>query len=143
MSSFNYVGATWAGGRESLMTGILRNEWGFKGFALTDFNLYSYMHKNQGISAGTDQMLTYSAWSGDIPDTTSATAVKSMRKAMHNLLFTVANSNAMNKVAPGSKFVYHAATWQILLYIVSAVLVLIAAALIVLNILKVKKQKEA
>lgn len=143
MSSFNYVGATWAGGRESLMTGILRNEWGFKGFALTDFNLYSYMHKNQGISAGTDQMLTYSAWSGDIPDTTSATAVKSMRKAMHNLLFTVANSNAMNKVAPGSKFVYHAATWQILLYIVSAVLVLIAAALIVLNVLKVRKQKEA
>lgn len=143
MSSFNYVGATWAGGRESLMTGILRNEWGFKGFALTDFNLYSYMHKNQGISAGTDQMLTYSAWSGDIPDTTSATAVKSMRKAMHNLLFTVANSNAMNKVAPGSKFVYHAAPWQILLYIVSAVLVLIAAALIVLNILKVRKQKKA
>ena len=141
MSSFNYVGATWAGGRESLMTGILRNEWGFKGFAITDFNLYSYMHKNQGVAAGTDHMLTYSAWSGDIADTTSPTAVKNLRKAMHNILFTVANSNALNKVAPGSRFVYHLATWQILLYICSAVLVLIAAWLIIWNILKAKKEK--
>ncbi len=143
MSSFNYVGATWAGGRESLMTGILRNEWGFKGFAITDFNLYPYMHKNQGVAAGTDQMLTYSAWSGDIPDTTSATAVLALRKAMHNILFTVANSNALNKVAPGSKFIYHAATWQILLYIVSAVLVLVAAFLIFLWIWKTLKEKKA
>ena len=143
MSSFNYVGATWAGGRESLMTGILRNEWGFQGFAITDFNLYPYMHKNQGVAAGTDQMLTYSAWSGDIADTTSATAVKNMRKAMHNILFTVANSNAMNKVAPGSKFVYHAASWQILLWIVSAVLVLVAAFLVFLWIRKIKKEKKA
>ena len=143
MSSFNYVGATWAGGRESLMTGILRNEWGFKGFAITDFNLYSYMHKNQGVAAGTDQMLTYSAWSGDIADTKSATAVKNLRNAMHNILFTVANSNALNGVAPGSKFVYHPATWQILLWIGSAVLVLVAAFLVFLMIrrgLKAKKQ---
>ncbi len=143
MSSFNYIGSTWAGGRESLMTGILRNEWGFKGFAITDFNLYPYMHKNQGVSAGTDQMLTYSAWSGDIPDTTSATAVLSMRKAMHNILFTVANSNALNKVAPGSKFVYHPATWQILLWIVSALLVLAAAFLVYLVIRKNRKMKKA
>lgn len=143
MSSFNYIGSTWAGGRESLMTGILRNEWGFKGFAITDFNLYPYMHKNQGVAAGTDQMLTYSAWSGDIPDTTSATAVLSMRKAMHNILFTVANSNALNKVAPGSKFVYHPATWQILLWVVSALLVLVAAFLVYLVIKKNRKMKKA
>ena len=141
MSSFNYIGATWAGGRESLMTGILRNEWGFKGFAITDFNLYPYMHKNQGVAAGTDQMLTYSAWSGDIADTTSPTAVKNMRNSMHNILFTVVNSNAMNKVAPGSKFVYHPATWQILMWIASAVLVLIAAFLGIKAYTKTKKEK--
>ncbi|MBR0081861.1 MAG: glycoside hydrolase family 3 C-terminal domain-containing protein [Clostridia bacterium] len=143
MSSFNYVGAVWAGGRESLMTGILRNEWGFKGFAITDFNLYSYMHKNQGIAAGTDHMLTYSAWSGPIADTTSATAVKNLRKSMHNILFTVVNSNAMNKVAPGSKFIYHPATWQILLWIGSAVLCLVAAFLVFLMIRRKLKEKKA
>ena len=143
MSSFNYVGAVWAGGRESLMTGILRNEWGFKGFAITDFNLYSYMNKNQGIAAGTDHMLTYSAWSGEIGDTTSATAVSNLRKSMHNILFTVANSNALNHVAPGSKFIYHPATWQIILWIVSAALVLVAAFLVFLMIRKGLKAKKA
>ena len=143
MSSFNFIGDTWAGGRESLVTGILREEWGFTGFVLTDFNLYDFMNKNQGIYAGTDQMLTYSAWTGDIPDTTSASAVQSMRQAMHRLLYTVANSNALNGVASDSRFVYHLATWQIILYIVSAAIVVVCAVLVFLNIKKAKKEKKA
>ncbi len=141
MSSFNYVGAVWAGGRESLMTGVLRNEWGFEGFAITDFNLYSYMNKNQGISAGTDHMLTYSAWSGEIEDTKSAKAVSDLRKSMHNILFTVANSNALNKVAPGSKFIYHPATWQYILWGASAVLGIVALLLLIFGMKKVLKKK--
>ena len=143
MSSFNYIGAVWAGGRESLMTGILRNEWGFEGFAITDFNLYPYMHKNQGIAAGTDLMLTYSAWSGEMADTTSATAVKNMRNSLHNILFTVANSNALNKVAPGSKFIYHPATWQIILWVVSAVLGVGALLLLYFGIKKLLRKNVA
>ena len=36
MTSFNRLGAIWAGGNEALMTGILRYEWGFKGAIITD-----------------------------------------------------------------------------------------------------------
>ena len=129
MSSFNFIGTEWAGGKKALMTDILRTEWGFKGFAITDFNLYDYMNKNQGVYAGTDHMLTYSAWSGDFPDSSSAAAVQGMRNAMHHILYTVANSNALNGVAPGSKFVYHPATWQYGLWGVSAVIVLLCAFL--------------
>ena len=142
MSSFNFIGATWSGGRDTLCTGILRDEWGFEGFVITDFNLYDYMNKNQGVYAGTDHMLTYSAWSGPVPDTKSATAVLSLRNALHHILFTVAHSNALNGVASGSRFVYHPATWQIILYIVSAVLVAVALALIIAMIAKSRKEKK-
>ena len=36
MSSFNRLGATWAGGNYDLITGVLRNEFGVKGMVLTD-----------------------------------------------------------------------------------------------------------
>ena len=45
MSSFNYIGTEWTGGRKSLLTDVLRDEWGFGGMVITDFNLYGYMDK--------------------------------------------------------------------------------------------------
>lgn len=126
MSSFNYVGTEWSGGRRSLQTGILRDEWGFTGFVLTDFNLYSYMQKQQALYGGTDAQLTYSAMTGGFTDTKSATAVSALREASHRLLFTVANSNAMNGMVPGSFIKYGVAPWQYLVWGASAVLVAIA-----------------
>ncbi len=122
MSSFNYIGTEWAGGRPSLMTGILREEWGFQGFAITDFNLYDYMNKNQGFYAGTDHMLTMAAISTPIEDTTSPAAVAAMRNSIKNICFVVANSNAMNGVAPGTVISYGLAPWQMVLYAASAVI---------------------
>ena len=122
MSSFNYIGTEWAGGRPSLMTGILREEWGFQGFAITDFNLYDYMNKNQGFYAGTDHMLTMAAISTPIGDTSSPAAVASMRNSIKNICYVVANSNAMNGVAPGTVITYGLAPWQMVLYAASAVI---------------------
>jgi beta-glucosidase len=110
MSSFNRIGATWAGGSEALMTDVLRTEWGFEGFAISDFNLYPYMNPNQGISAGTDLTLTFQP-SKSFGDTSSAKAVSDIRDATHNILFTVANSNAMNGLAPGATVSYTPPTW--------------------------------
>jgi beta-glucosidase len=110
MSSFNRIGTTWAGGSEALMTNVLRTEWGFEGFAISDFNLYPYMNPNQSISAGTDLTLTFQP-SKSFQDSTSAKAVTDIRTATHNILFTVANSNAMNGLAPGATVSYTPPTW--------------------------------
>lgn len=110
MSSFNRIGSTWAGGSEALMTNVLRGEWGFEGFAISDFNLYRYMNPNQSISAGTDLTLTFQP-SKSFNDTTSAKAVNDIREATHNILYTVANSNAMNGLAPGATVSYTPPTW--------------------------------
>ncbi len=127
MSSFNYVGAEWSGGRKSLCTNVLRNEWGFTGCMITDFNLYGYMEKNQALAGGTDLQLTYSAMTPNFKGTNTATVVAQMREAMHRTLFTVANSNAMQGMAPGSKVSYGTAPWQMGVWGGSAVLLAGAA----------------
>ena len=38
MNAFARVGAVWSGADADLMTNVLRNEWGFDGFVLTDFS---------------------------------------------------------------------------------------------------------
>ncbi len=124
MSSFNRIGSTWAGGNKALMTNVLRNEWGFEGFVITDFNLYDYMYTNQGIDAGSDLMLTFDAMK-TIEDSKSATAVSNLRKATKNILYTVANSNAMNGIAPGTIISYTTAPWQTGLYVFDGVVALL------------------
>ena len=54
MSSFNRIGPTWAGGNYNLLTEVLREEWGFKGFVLTDYEVSSYMGTTQCLAAGGD-----------------------------------------------------------------------------------------
>lgn len=130
MSSFNRIGTTWAGGSEALMNSVLRGEWGFRGMAITDFNLYDYMYPDQAWSArGTDLMLTFENFK-TVADTDSAFAQQNMRFAMQNILYTVANSNAMNGIAPGASLTYNPAQWEIWVQILTIVLwVLVAAAL--------------
>ena len=53
MSSYNRIGAVWAGGSEALLTGILRDEWGFDGAVMTDdCDHHSYMNGDQALRAG-------------------------------------------------------------------------------------------
>ena len=129
MSSFNYIGTEWAGGRKSLLTNLLRDEWGFRGAVITDFNLYGYMEKDPSLLAGNDLQLTYSAMSGDIANTDKADIVAAMRTAMHNVCYTVVNSNAMNGLVPGSSVKYGVAPWQYGVWGGTAVLVALGAFL--------------
>lgn len=75
MSSFNYIGTEWAGGYAPLCQTVLRDEWGFQGFVLTDyFGVYGYMNSDQGIRNGTDCMLVaYDTETNHVKDQSSAT----------------------------------------------------------------------
>lgn len=92
MSSFNYIGNTYAGADSALLQTVLRGEWGFKGFVLTDyFGGYGYQNADQEVRAGNDSMLATTKITNHITDK-SATSVKAMRQAVHNILYTAANS---------------------------------------------------
>jgi beta-glucosidase len=92
MSSYNRIGNTWAGASKTLLTDVLRNEWGFEGMVISDWVAAPFMNAEQGIHAGNDLMLNTL---GSTVNDTSNAGKQAMRKACHNILYTVVNSNAM------------------------------------------------
>lgn len=135
MTSFNYIGVTNTGATPALMTNVLRNEWGFDGFALTDFfakDGYGLQNSDQLVLAGTNAMLaTFDGGTSYVQNTDSATTVKAMRQACKNILFTTVNSRAydddnLNPGTPG---------WKIALFIIDLAIVagLIAVELLVIR----------
>ncbi len=55
MSSYNRIGSVWTGGSEALITGVVRNEWGFNGAIVTDYADHAnYMNGDQSVRAGAD-----------------------------------------------------------------------------------------
>ncbi len=138
MSSFNRIGSTWTGGSEALLENVLRDEWGFEGTVISDFNLYDYMYSNQGIAAGTDYYITFSSMK-TMDDTSSATAVTNLRKSAHRILYTVVNSNAMNGIVPGSTITFKMPTWKIVQIAVDICIAIAVLAWIALSFGKRKK----
>lgn len=144
MSSFNRIGTTWAGGSEALLGDVLRGEWGFEGFVISDFNLYRYMNTNQGIAAGTDLTLTF-APSKSFEDTSSAEAQQNIRTAAHHILYAVANSNAMNGLAPGATVSFEPPMWryvQIGASILIGLLIALGVFLVTRRVIRHRRQAE-
>lgn len=141
MSSFNYIGNQWAGGCKELLTNVLRDEWGFKGFVITDyFGGYGYMDADKAVRAGNDLMLSTTGESGSaLDDTQSATAVTSMRKASHNILYTVVNSKAYYDYEPG----LHLQNWMKTAIAIDIALAAILIGLEVMVILNYRKKKSS
>ena len=134
MSSFNYIGNTYAGNCPELLINVLRNEWGFVGMVLTDYyGVYGYQDSDHLIRNGGDFCLVnYDTETNHLTDTISATALVCARQACKNILYTVANSRAYypENLNPGM------ATWEKVMIGVDVVGVL---ALIALEILVAKK----
>ena len=140
MSSFNYIGYTYAGASNNLLNTVLRDEWGFKGFVLTDyFGGYGYQNGDQEIRNGNDSMLVTTKITNHITDK-SATSVKAMRTAAHNILYTAANSW---QYADGEPKV-DTPIWKTAMYVawgVTAVLVIALEALVIKRYMDRKKAK--
>ena len=140
MSSFNYIGYTYAGASNNLLNTVLRDEWGFKGFVLTDyFGGYGYQNADQEIRNGNDSMLATTKVTNHITDK-SATSVKAMRTAAHNILYTAANSW---QYADGEPKV-DTPIWKTAMYVawgVTAVLVIALEALAIKRYMDRKKAK--
>lgn len=93
MSSFNFIGDRWSGANASLLNNVLRDEWGFRGMVLSDWNgSYGYQNTDDAVRNGNDAMLGFFAAESNQITNTSATMVQAMRQSAKNILYTIANS---------------------------------------------------
>ena len=160
MNAFARIGVIWTGAHEGLMTDVLRGEWGCKGFGISDYTSSSYATSAHargtydgllGVLAGTDtfdssstttqayQLLVYNAADPAVND---VHLVNCMREAAHRILYTVANSNAMNE---NGVVVSNMNWWQFSLIdgiIFSALAALVFLALTAADVVKFNKSRK-
>ena len=102
MSALNRIGTEWAGGSHALLTGVLREEWGFRGCVVTDSFIGNFSNADQMIRAGGNLAL------GNITTGSyklkynlgTPTTVNVLRDNVHGILYMMANSNAINSYSP-------------------------------------------
>ena len=148
MSGFNRWGAQWCGENANLMNGYLRGEAGMRGMSITDFSgLSQYMDVADGLIGGSD------IWDSPMPMIHTVAAgqmagdpymVSEMRDAMHRILYTVVNSNAMNGWNSETHIEPNTPWWQLAIYGligISALLTILSALMLVKNI-KLKKSQQ-
>ena len=127
-----------------LLTLLLRNEWGFRGVAHSDYWVWNGDNlRDLALRAGLDTYLCNNAPMWKILDYESATARTQLRRATRNLAYMVVNSNAMQGIAPGSVIQVGTSPWIYALAAIDAVIVLLVAGGIILLIRRGKKIKQS
>lgn len=160
MVSMNRIGATWAGAHKGLMTNVLRNEWGFKGMAITDqasVTAMYYQDMISGLYGGTDiwlnsnaQLWPLSAVNETVGGLTNSSANYKenntvnhyIHNAAKNIIYAVTNSNAVQEYSSSIKGNSRIFNWQALLWSVDAIIWLGAIAGIALPIIQLVKEKK-
>lgn len=140
MSSFNFIGTEPSCGNEHLLIDVLRDEWGFVGLVETDYNgSYGYMITDHCIRSGNDLMLGFGSAESNILSDRSATAIKAMRRASKNILYTVANSGYYAGDKDPAGVMKNMTKLFITVDVIVALIVLAIEAILILRYLKKKK----
>ena len=96
MVSWSFLGDKWTGESSNLMNTVLRDEWGFRGMALTDFfrnNGHGFMNADAALASGVDAMLsTFNGEENNVANPEHPTSVLQMRNACKNVMYTVVSS---------------------------------------------------
>lgn len=96
MVSWSFLGDKWTGESSNLMNTVLRDEWGFRGMALTDFfrnNGHGFMNADAALANGVDAMLsTFNGEENNVANPEHPTAVLQMKNACKNVMYTVVSS---------------------------------------------------
>lgn len=96
MVSWSFLGDKWTGECSNLINTVLREEWGFRGMALTDFfrnNGHGFMNADAALANGVDAMLsTFNGEENNVANPEHPTSVLQMRNACKNVMYTVVSS---------------------------------------------------
>ena len=143
MTSFNRIGVVWSGSHYGLMTGILRDEWGMEGAAITDMSINAkWMDYRMGLLAGQDIWCGQKGSMGTLDGSENDPAIASaVHKAMKNIVYSVTRTNAMN--VGDAVVLTITPTWKIALYALTGAFYALTIAGAVLTIRRKKKNQAA
>ena len=143
MVSWSFLGDKWTGESSNLMNTVLRDEWGFRGMALTDFfrnNGHGFMNADAALANGVDAMLsTFNGEENNVANPEHPTAVLQMRNACKNVMYTVVSSWAYD----GEHEETGMENWKKAGIGIDIVIALFMAGMEVLVIREYKKRKNA
>lgn len=141
MTAFNRVGVTHVTYSEPLQVSILRDEWGFEGYTITDFAFSDLMYPYASITSGTnafDNMISdFSAINAESLKN-DLTLLSGVRESCHRILYTYVNSNAMNGVSSNSTIVRVTPWWKAALNGISIALAALAAVSFILYLVNTR-----
>ncbi len=140
MTALNRIGTTWSSRHKGLLTEVLRNEWGFKGFVETDAASGTYTNRGDAradaVIAGTDiwlrSSLSESELWGDYRN--NATVVNALRQSCKNLIYAVGNSFAMNDTDSSTRIVVLTPWYKYVLNGVQAFIITLLCASVLLTL---------
>ena len=138
MTAQNYIGTKQCSQHYGLLTGVVRNEWGYNGLIETDmYNSTLQWQRDLMLRSGCDMWMVGTVVTAK--DTSSATIKNVIREAVHHISYTVVNSSAMQGLAPGAKISYRMSSWEKVLLLCDAA----AAVLIALGIIAMVRRTAA
>ncbi len=117
MGSFTRIGKEWCSASYGIINQITRGEWGFDGAVVTDIVLYNACNAYQLIKAGANMMLDAKVYGLEggiyldkdeilaMEETDKNITIYCMQEAAKQILYMVANSNAM-QLPKGASIIY-------------------------------------
>lgn len=152
MTGKNYIGVEYCNACYSFNTTVLRSEWGFTGFVITDSMITRKTGGDYDLiqRSGVDIIMntgspTLAGLSRSGYDFSSPTAQYVLRRAVKNVLYATVSNNAIDGIPPGATFYYDMAPWEVFILVLDIALGVFAVLLIlwwVKRFLNYKKQGE-
>ena len=148
MTAFNRLGCTHVGASKGLMNGILRGEWGFKGYVITDsVKSAQYFLPSECLVAGNDRMLggsnNVSVWGYTEDEVADDMVIQSgVRESYHRYLYTYVNSSVMNGISEKTDATGAIAWWILALQLAMGICFVLFVVFLVLFILKYRKERK-
>ena len=141
MSSFNRLGVVWSGSHHGLMTGILRDEWGMEGAAITDCSVSAkYMDYRMGVLAGQDLWDGYRMGMATLDGLDNDPAIVSaVQLAVKHIAYSITHSHAMN--IGNATIIPITPWWQTAIYVATGVFAVLTAGSVFMLIRSKKKSK--
>ena len=143
MSTQTCIGMRIGHNCDATLKDVLRGEWGFEGMVISDYWVWQGDNmRDLCLRTGCDTYLCMAMpFMWNVSDYDSATAHSVMREAVHNIAYTIVNSNAMQGAVPGSTFSISTPSWRVAITVTQVVITLLLVGGVVLIVRRTKAER--